>query len=302
MNRLAFAPCSALISADSNEIQLLPSGKFKSIDGRPSDTGNWVMNADHAKKIMADLAGKEVLIDYEHQTLNAAINGQKNPAAGWFSGDNLEWREGVGLFAKNVQWTEAALSHINAKEYRYISPYIGYESDGSVSKIWHVALTNWPAIDGMNPLVAALSAFNHQQGVQMNIKELLSLPADATEQDIANAIISLKESATQSAALSASTQLTISTLQGQVSALSAKLEQNEKQALIEDGLRAGKLVTATAALAAQWPLATLRDFIAAQPGNAALGGQQQLGDQPVPARDSDSWSTFKTKFGVNKNA
>ena len=70
----------------------------------------------------------------------------------------MEWREGVGLFATNVEWTAPAAAHIAAKEYAYISAVFDYDKQtGEVLALRHAALTNDPGLDGMAP-VAALSA------------------------------------------------------------------------------------------------------------------------------------------------
>ncbi|GHT89484.1 hypothetical protein AGMMS49543_28660 [Betaproteobacteria bacterium] len=67
----------------------------------------------------------------------------------------LEWRPGKGLFAVQVEWTEAAKSAIQADEYRYISPVFTYApKTGEVISLYNAALTNVPALDGMESAVA----------------------------------------------------------------------------------------------------------------------------------------------------
>jgi phage I-like protein len=77
----------------------------------------------------ADARQTPYVIDYEHQTLRSAKNGLPAPASGWFK--KLEWREGVGLFAVDVEWTDAAAAAIDAGEYRFISPVFLYDTDWS---------------------------------------------------------------------------------------------------------------------------------------------------------------------------
>jgi phage I-like protein len=91
--------------------------------------------------------GLDLVIDYEHQTLS----GHKAPAAGWIK--DLETRED-GLWAQ-VEWTEAARGHLEAKEYRYFSPVLrlDQESRRPLAPL-HVALSNTPAINHLAPLVA----------------------------------------------------------------------------------------------------------------------------------------------------
>lgn len=192
---VAMAACSFALTAGS-EIQLLPAGEFHSVDGRPKDAPCWLMNAQIAARLIADITAlaNPLVIDYEHQTLLAADNGQPAPAAGWFK--SLRWDEGVGLFAQ-VEWTERATAHIEAGEYRFISPVITYDkSTGAIKKLINAALTNNPAIDGMESVSARLTAeFNQQEKLTMDYKELLetfrywlNLPTLATQEEILAAV------------------------------------------------------------------------------------------------------------------
>lgn len=91
--------------------------------------------------------GLDLVIDYEHQTLS----GRKAPAAGWIK--DLEARED-GLWVR-VEWTEAARSHLEAREYRYFSPVLRLAKTGRRPvALLHAALTNTPAINHLQPLVA----------------------------------------------------------------------------------------------------------------------------------------------------
>ena len=190
---VAFAACSFALDANGY-VQLLPSGEFRSRDGRPAECAAWLTNADIAAKLIADIAvlANPIVIDYEHQTLLSAENGQKAPAAGWFTAEGMEWREGEGLFAK-VEWTDTAKLHIEAKEYRFISPVIFYDKKtGAVKKILNAALTNNAAIDGMEEVSARLTAvFTQEEKLNMNLEELLeqlrwmlNLPTLATAEDV----------------------------------------------------------------------------------------------------------------------
>jgi len=99
--------------------QLLPAGFFSAVDGRPLDVegGKWFIDATIAQRLIgsAQAAKNDLVLDYEHQTLNADQNGKPAPAAGWFK--DMQWRDGfqhtdgAGLWIK-VEWTVAALDHI----------------------------------------------------------------------------------------------------------------------------------------------------------------------------------------------
>ena len=184
----------AISATPGNEIQLFPAGEFRASDGRPRDVPAWVINAEIAASIIADFESRENLtvIDFEHQTLMIAQNGQPAPASGWFG--KLEWRE-TGLFAVDVEWTERASGMIASGEYRYISPVFTYDKKtGAVKKILHAALTNNPALDGMDAVAA--SKFSHlidqsdKEKLSMDellnqLRWMLNLPVTATQEDIA---------------------------------------------------------------------------------------------------------------------
>ncbi|MDD4817111.1 MAG: phage protease [Victivallaceae bacterium] len=100
-------------------------------------------------------AGVDVPVDYNHQQLRAATNGQPAPAAGWITA--LE-AEGDGLYAR-VKWTPKAEEMIRNREYRYTSPTFYLTSSGRVNKLYNLALTNLPATVGCRELVAAEQSF-----------------------------------------------------------------------------------------------------------------------------------------------
>ncbi|MFJ1218942.1 phage protease [Yersinia enterocolitica] len=149
-----------IAKATHHEVQLFPAGEFSAVDGRPSDTeGNtWLLNAEQATHIISQVASLStpLVIDYEHQTLRTVNNGQPAPAAGWFS--QVEWREGNGLYAIGVEWTDNAAAMIAAGEYKFISPVFLYNKRGEVTQLLHAALTNTPALDGMDAVMLAAAS------------------------------------------------------------------------------------------------------------------------------------------------
>lgn len=203
------------------EIQLTPAGRFRARDGRPFDvpTG-WLIDAGIAEREIATALATagDFVIDYEHQTLHASENGQPAPASGWFKGAGLQWREGQGLFATDIDWTEAAKTAITAKEYRYISPVIAYDkTTGHVLAILMAALTNFPAIEGLSDLTAMAAArFSlditkpHEEENPVKREQLialLGLAADATDEQIEAGLVALKAEASAASALRSNLQL-----------------------------------------------------------------------------------------------
>jgi phage I-like protein len=234
---LGIAACAIAVSPEG-EIQLTPCGEFRSIDGRPVEAPSWIMDAAAAKDVIAFCSARQTpfLIDYEHQSMRAKDNGKEAPAAGWFAGTALAWREGKGLFAK-ADWTQRANDYIANNEYKFISPVILFEKvTGRVKGILSAALTNTPAIDGMDEVLAcaAASLFNDshkEEQLSMEIDELLeslrwmlNLPTLATAEEITaelqKAVTAIK-AAPAAAAAGFSITAYIDGLQTQVATLSA---------------------------------------------------------------------------------
>ncbi|MCU8035050.1 MULTISPECIES: phage protease [unclassified Shewanella] len=172
---LGFAALSSQLNVNSEAtfvvgedgyIQALPDGHFAAVDGRPDDVagGKWLMDSVAFAALQANTPHKagDLVIDYEHQTLNKEKNGLPAPAAGWFNIDDVQYRQGQGLFIK-PRFTDNAIAYLTAKEYKYFSLVFGYDtSTGRPQFIHSAALTNRPGVDGMLPLasLAALAALN----------------------------------------------------------------------------------------------------------------------------------------------
>ena len=187
-------------------LQVFPAGEFLPSDGRPMDSPAWRISASTAQKVIARFRARRqpVVIDYEHQTLNKEANGQPAPAAAWIR--DLRWIEGHGLFAV-TELTQRARQLVDAREYLYFSPVFAYDrATGEVEELFLGALTNNPAIHGMQPLsdglvAAATAAFlpsttHPEETPPMNetLKALLAslgLSADTTEQAAIAALTAL---------------------------------------------------------------------------------------------------------------
>jgi phage I-like protein len=298
------------------DIQLLPAGQFQSVDGRPGNIkgaacSSWIMDAADAQRLItaASARNNKSVIDYEHQTLLKEQNGQPAPAAGWFK--NLEWREGEGLFAINVEWTPAAAKAIAEGEYRYISPVIRFDpKTGHVTGLSMAALTNYAGIDGMQPVsLAALSTtfFNDDEPEEKPMNELLKqlltalgCKPDVTEQEAQASLNAYVAKATQAeesvAALTAAVAAggkpdpakfvpveTVQMMQSQLAALSAQVNGGEVDKVIEAALTAGKLVPAMETWARDLgtkDLPALKKYIETVPAIAALAGKQTNGLNP----------------------
>lgn len=302
---VAIAACVVdLDGAVPDEIRLAPSGVFRARDGRPAGLPGWRLDASAADRVIARMrsAVGDYVIDYEHQTLHAESNGRPAPAAGWWKGQNIEWREN-GLFATGVEWTAKAKAAIAAKEYRYISPVISYNKNtGEVLGVLMAALTNYPAIDGLSDLAAIASARFQPEEEEDNVNReqliaMLGLAGNATDEQIAQAMAALRAKADsvagkdqEIAALKADKGKvdpakyvpieTFEALKSEVASLKTAQTAGSVEAMIKQGLADGKLLPVQEAWARELggkDIEALKGYLEKTPAIAALAGSQSGG-------------------------
>lgn len=309
---LALAATSFALIAGSKAVQLFPAGQFSAPEGSLAGEGPWNLNKKQAKQLMAALSDQpDMLIDYDHQSLLFTENKQPLAAAGMFSGAQLRWREGKGLFAESVQWTKTAAAKIKAKQYRYISPLFTYDSrTGAVQQLISIALTDNPAIKNMQAIeLAAASLFlPHHKEETMNpeLLKLLGLADDADDAAVLAACTTLKAAGDKNAELLAQIETlkadkdalaatsakadpdkyvpvaVVAELQTQLAALSAAQEADKLTRLID--ANAAKLPTpGLKKWAATQSLAALTAYLQTAPEIAALSAMQTEGNQPPDA-------------------
>jgi phage I-like protein len=242
---VGIAACTfELGSSADGSMQLFPAGIFDAPRGAMRGKGPWRLDADSAKRLIGVVSQRknDIVVDYEHQSLLTAQNGQPVIAAAWINPQSLEWREPPaaypGLFVINPKYTAAASAHIDADEIRYVSPVFTYDAKtGEVLDILNVALTNNPAIDGMQAVtVAATSLFasvsTNLQESTMEIEELLeqlrwlfNLPTLATIEQISAELDKAKALINSNTADDAATSLldVLAAKNNEIAALSAQV-------------------------------------------------------------------------------
>lgn len=195
---LLAASCSFDLSAPSSHFVLIPEGIFRSeIDGRPYDAPHWELTSERGHQMAAALNQRKIdmVIDYEHATLKSKKSGDPAPAAGWLKSAGFTYIEGVGLCSTDFEWLDKAKAHIEAKEYKYISPVFLYSKTGDVTALINVALTNTPALDQLPEakLAAAAQELFAQNSQQQDstmeelleqLRWMLNLPLSATAEEI----------------------------------------------------------------------------------------------------------------------
>lgn len=311
--KLTVAACSFEIDkAKYGRIQLLPYGKFRATDGRPTDVEAWYVTDTNGADVVA-LANNQrnpLPIDYEHQIIHSLKNGKEAPSAGWME---YFYFTPQGIFA-DVRWTDKAADYIKNGEYRYISAVFAYDTDGYVRKIFHAALTNTPALDGMEEAMVAASVNLLQEDNPMDKKllaalcALFALKADASEADITEKVTALsaakgdspvdvldvyaKLAEKEQSVAALSTQVgnpdpakfvpvdQVVALQADFNALKTSVEADKKEALITAALSQGKLAPALKDWAQSLPVEALSAYLEKAPAMAALSGEPQAKSDP----------------------
>ncbi len=134
-------------------IRILPLGHVT------SQKGEFDVDEESLRLMKAEIArhGVDVVVDYEHQTLD----GVQAPAAGWVKDLSIQ----DGHIVAKVEWTDRAAAYLKNREYRYLSPVITVrKADNKATGLHSLALTNTPAIDHMDPIVNSSTYNNHEGG------------------------------------------------------------------------------------------------------------------------------------------
>lgn len=176
------------LSTVPEEVKICPIGHVE------STKGSFTVDEDslHSMKAAITSRGLQIVIDYEHQTLQDV----QAPAAGWIrNADSLQIKDGA-IVAK-VEWTPRAKEYLANKEYKYLSPVVLLDDKKHVIGLHSVALTNTPAIDGMFAIVNKSGIEipkEEKKEMDLNVLiKLLGLPETATPEDVQSAIEKLVE-------------------------------------------------------------------------------------------------------------
>ena len=173
---------SATLAGDQTPARILlaPWGHVESTNG------SFVVDEESASSALAAFEehGTDLPIDYEHQTLGGTYSSPTGqaPAAGWIK--RIFAEPGIGLMAEIV-WTDRAKEMLAAKEYRYLSPVaVIRKTDRKLMAIHSAALTNKPAIVGMEPIVNRCPSAISPEAPLAALRDELELAADAGAEEV----------------------------------------------------------------------------------------------------------------------
>lgn len=303
-------------------VQLMPDGQFAPFDKNAQQGGPWLLDEIAAKAVIDEFNARknDVVIDYEHQTLATAYNGQPAPAAGWIKA--LTYVKGLGLWAR-VEWTDQAKQWVETKAYKYLSPVFRPDkATGRVSSLMNAGLTNFPALDGMSPVALSnlLAPFgdgtlpNHSTtpGAPMDklliqLRVALGLKDTDTEESVLTAVTALKAAqdahsaevvALKAKAFDASKHVSLEEhkkVNDELVALRQKSVADEVTALVDDGIKNRKLSPAQkdwATKLGNTDVVQLKTFLASAgevaPGESQTGGKGGKGEATLDENDAEA--------------
>lgn len=171
------------------EVQLAPLGEWPGrVDGRAITQ---VFDAEACSRVVENFS-HEILVDADH---NSVREGGDTSAMAWVSGLRNDTELGlVGIF----RFTPKGAEVVNSRTYRFVSVCWLLDAHGRPYELDSVALTNRPNLPvrpvlnrsaGINP-VAFLGDLNYEEST-MNIREILGLAAEASEEEVAKAVKAL---------------------------------------------------------------------------------------------------------------
>lgn len=224
-------------------VHLLPSGpQIRGRDGR-----QWRLTDPQAIVEAFEANNGPLPIDYQHDSMTPGKSGPK-PAAGWI--ERLE-ADDKGIWGI-VSWTPRAAEMIASREYRFLSPAIGFDQrTGEVTALAGAGLVHSP-----NFHLTALNAQQQETDMLKEIAFVLDLPDTADINDVLAAINALKQAATGLNAAGGDVVLAghYHTVVAELNSANADLERARRhqrearaEALIEHAVRTGKVTPAVRA-------------------------------------------------------
>jgi len=148
---------------------------------------------------------KPILCDVDH----SSVDTNKTQAAGWVT--NLWVDESAKRLMGTLQVSESGAEALNGLEYRYVSPVLLFTEDNFPYYLDSIALTNTPRLQELRPVYNSKNFtveneteeeleeknvnINEQKEFELmnELKQILGLPEEATEEDIRNSVAELVE-------------------------------------------------------------------------------------------------------------
>jgi len=212
-------------------IKILPRGKFVARDGRAFDIDPELL----VSRFEADAI--DLPVDLDHATVKKALFGDAAPAVGWIN--KLEARSD-GLFGR-VEWLGEGLRVLAARTHRYISPSMKTDDFGKALWLHSAALVAAPAAS-MPAVASAQPTTSSEKPMLKSIALALGLNEDASEASCLSALGDLKKRVDPG--IHEQTLRSLATTTSELETLRAETRKVKIDGLLEDALKAKKIVPA----------------------------------------------------------
>ena len=196
------------------EIEIMPTeGQYKAttVDGTDFVEKFSVESANKIVENWKKDGEKPILCDIDH----SSIETSKTQAAGWVT--NLWVDEDAKRLMGTLQVSESGAELLNGLEYRYVSPVLLFTEDNFPYYLDSIALTNTPRLQELRPVYNSKDNDDAEKATVENepeekpeetnvnideqkdfalmeeLKKLLGLPEEATEEDIKASVAELVE-------------------------------------------------------------------------------------------------------------
>lgn len=318
MKRYSLNTSQAEIVDVPSTIKLLPLGLVK------SEKGNFDVDKESFDEMCKQIKkrGLDIVIDYEHQTLD----GVQAPAAGWIKELSLS----DNAIEATVEWTPKAQEYLKNKEYRYLSPVVLVRNKDKKAVILHsAALTNTPAISGMFAIVNSsdIEGGFEEMDFAMEIRKLLGVDESTSDEDVVKKVKSLIDAAPAgtelvanktilglldldqssktedvSAAIMALKQPSNFVPKADYESVKKRLDEKDADELVEKALKDGKITAAQKSWATEYALKDktgFEKFVEKAPKAVPMG---ELGDgkaQKTKSFDETTMAVCK-QMGLSK--
>ena len=197
-----------ITAGDVTDVQLSPYGEFEQVlpDGRRVVQ---IVDGEALRNILFNFSARlrpdGILVDADHQS----EDGGSTEALAWV--EDMRIDPEAGLIGR-LRWTDKGAQAVCARRYRFVSPAWELAEDGRPVRLVSVALTNRPNLP-VRPILnraaprpdapAYQNGFFHSTATETTnpkpetkmieeIKTLLGLPPEATDQDVLAAVQALK--------------------------------------------------------------------------------------------------------------
>lgn len=257
-----------------------------------------------------------VALDFNHNTVPGAEAYRGEPAPIAAMGP-LEVVPGEGIFLRDLDWREAGVKAYAARDYEDISPALITDDDGNVIFIHSAAMARQGIIEGLTLFAAGsheeiLRLINQtprtgekKQETQVEkykelLLQLLKLPADATDDQIREAVTKALSGAPDGEVKAMSARL--DEMAARIKTFDAAEEGRQRDAIVAAAAREGKIIPLSADEIGSTPVKTLASMVEKLPATVPMEqrtGQVKEFSAGTPAA-GEACDVVRAQLGIGK--